>query len=41
MLRPPGKAEKVAKKVMKQKGVKIPPAKSNRDIKLQTPYLQH
>jgi hypothetical protein len=41
MLRPPGKAEKIAKQVMKQKGIKIPKATSNDKTKLQTPYLQH
>lgn len=41
MLRPSGKAEKIAKQVMKNKGVKIPPAKSMQKTKLQTPYLQH
>lgn len=41
MLRPPGKAAKIATQVMKQKGIKVPPAKSNETVKIQTPYLQH
>jgi hypothetical protein len=41
MLRPPGKAEKIAKKVMKNKGVKIRPAKEMQKTKLTGPYLQH
>jgi len=40
MLRPPGKATKIAKQVMKQKGVKIREPKSEKKP-LQTPYLQH
>lgn len=41
MLKPPGKAEKIAKKVMKSKGVEQPASKSKKLEKLQTPYLQH
>lgn len=41
MLRPSGKAQKIAEKVMKRKGVKIPKAKEKESTKLQTPYLQH
>lgn len=41
MLRPPGKAEKIAKKVMKNKGVAVPNAKSTQKVTLTTPYLQH
>lgn len=41
MLRPSGKAEKIAKKVMKQKGVAVRPAKSMKKDPLRTPYLQH
>jgi len=41
MLRPSGKAEKIAKKVMKQKGVKVPNASAYQKTKLQTSYLQH
>jgi hypothetical protein len=41
MLRPEGKFYKVAKKVLKEKGVKLPPKKSNEKITLQPPYLQH
>jgi hypothetical protein len=40
MLRPPGKATKIAKKIMKEKGIKVRDAKSQK-TKLQTPYLQH
>lgn len=41
MLRPSGKAEKIAKKVMKQKGVKVPNSKAYEKTKPSTPYLQH
>ena len=41
MLRPAGKPEKIAKDVMKKKGVKVRPAKSNKKTTLQGPYLQH
>jgi len=41
MLRPSGKAEKIAKKVMKSKGIKVPNARSDRRKQLDTPYLQH
>lgn len=41
MLRPPGKAQKIAKNVMKQKGVKVRPPRSKEHKPLQTPYLQH
>lgn len=41
MLRPPGKPYKIAKDVMKNKGIKIRDPKANETKKLQTPYLQH
>ncbi len=41
MLRPPGKAEKIAKKVLKEKGIKVPKASAYEKTKLTTPYLQH
>lgn len=41
MLRPKGKATKIAEKVMKQQGIKIPKGKSQPEKQLQTPYLQH
>jgi hypothetical protein len=41
MLRPAGKAEKIAKMVMKNKGVKVPDSKAYQKKPLQTPYLQH
>lgn len=40
MLRAPGKAQKISKKVMKNKGVQQSPPKSDKKP-LQTPYLQH
>lgn len=41
MLRPKGKAEKIAKEVMKKQGIKVPPATSQDKVPLKTPYLQH
>jgi len=41
MLRPKGKAEKVAKAVMKKKGVKLEEGKQLPKMKLKGPYLQH
>lgn len=41
MLRPSGKASKIAKSIMKNKGIKIRPPKANEKTKMQTPYLQH
>ena len=41
MLRPSGKAEKIAKKVMRSKGVKVEKAKSVTKTKLTGPYLLH
>ena len=42
MLRPKGKAQKIAKSVMKGKGIAIPSGKSQKeDTKQQTPFLQH
>jgi len=40
-LKPPGKAYEIAKKVLKQKGIKVPPRESMQQIKLKGPYLQH
>lgn len=41
MLRPSGKPYKIAKQIMKTKGVKVKNPKSNESKTLQTPYLQH
>lgn len=41
MLRPPGKAQKIAEKVMKGKGIKVSKPRSMQKGKLDTPYLQH
>lgn len=42
MLRPGGKAKKIADKVMKSKGVKLPPAKKNiKKAGFVGPSLQH
>lgn len=41
MLRPPGKAYQVAKKVLKQKGVKVPKPKEMEPIKFKYPSLKH
>lgn len=41
MLRPGGKAQKIAEKVMKNKGVKIPKKKKMEKTVLTGPYLQH
>jgi hypothetical protein len=41
MLRPGGKAYKIAKTVMKQKGIKVPTPKEMAPTKPLTPYLQH
>jgi hypothetical protein len=41
MLRPPGKPQKIAEKVMKGKGVKIPASKQMETLKMKGPYLQH
>lgn len=41
MLRPPGKPEKVATNVMKNKGVKVPKPKQTEKTPPTTPYLQH
>ena len=40
MLRPPGKAEKIAKQIMKNKGVKVPPAKSKEKVNIPIPTMQ-
>jgi hypothetical protein len=41
MLRPKGKATKVAEKVMKGKGIKVRSPVSNEKTKPVDPYLQH
>lgn len=41
MLRPSGKAEKIAKKVMKSKGIKVEKTQSMTKTKLKGPYLLH
>jgi hypothetical protein len=41
MIRPGGKATKIAQKVMKNKGIKVRKGQEYEPIKLQTPYLQH
>jgi hypothetical protein len=41
MLRPGGKAKKIADKVMKSKNVKLPPPKAMKKEALTGPYLQH
>lgn len=41
MIRKKGKAAEISKSVMKQKGIETPKASKNKDIKMQTPYLQH
>ncbi len=41
MLRPPGKPYKIAKAVLKNKGIKVRDPKAYEKTKLQTPYLQH
>jgi hypothetical protein len=40
MLRPKGKAQKIAEAVMKSKAIKIPKTKSKK-LKATGPYLQH
>ncbi len=41
MLRPPGKAYKIAKKVLKEKGVKVPKRKVIQKTTQKGPYLLH
>jgi len=41
MIRPGGKPQKVAEKVMKGKGVKVPKKKQMEKTVLTGPYLQH
>ena len=41
MIRPGGKAQKIAEKVMKTKAVKIDKAKKPKKMILTGPYLQH
>jgi hypothetical protein len=41
MIRPQGKAQKIAKQVLKTKGVKVAKPKSDEKTKLTGPYLLH
>ena len=41
MLRPKGKAQKIAKQVMKDKGVKVVDPKKMEKTTMTGPYLQH
>ncbi len=41
MLRPSGKAQKIAESVLKKKGVKVTKPKANQKTKLSGPYLLH
>jgi hypothetical protein len=41
MIRPPGKAQKIAKEVLRKKGVKVAKPKAEEKTKLKGPYLQH
>jgi hypothetical protein len=41
MVRPAGKAKKIAIKVMKGKGIKVPVAANEKMKPLTQPYLQH
>lgn len=41
MLRAAGKAQKIAKKVMKGKGIEVRKQSGVKKSQLQTPYLQH
>jgi hypothetical protein len=41
MLRAAGKAQKIAERVMKGKGIKVRKQTGEKKTKLQTPYLQH
>lgn len=41
MLRPKGKAQKIAKQVMKNKGVKVEDSSKMKKTTLTGPYLQH
>lgn len=41
MLRPAGKAYKIAKKVLRQEGVKVRKPKAMQATKVKGPYLQH
>lgn len=41
MLRPPGKARKIAQVVMKGKGVKVLASDRMEKVKVNGPYLQH
>ena len=41
MLRPPGKAYEIAKKVLKKKGIKVPKRDVIQKTTLKGPYLTH
>ena len=41
MLRPPGKAQKIAQAILKKKGVKIEKSKANEKLKVKGPDLLH
>jgi hypothetical protein len=41
MVRPKGKAQKIAEKIMGKKGVRIPKSKPPEKMKDLGPYLQH
>jgi len=41
MIRPPGKPTKIAKEVMKKKGIKVPKEQRVERMKPTTPFLQH
>lgn len=41
MLKPPGKAQEVAKKVLKEKGIKVPKKSGIQKTTITGPYLQH
>lgn len=40
MLRPPGKAYEVAKKVLKQQGIKLPKREVIERVKVKAPFMQ-
>lgn len=41
MLRPAGKAYKVAQSVLKNKGINVPKPREYEKLKISMPYLQH
>ena len=40
-LRPPGKAYEIAKKILKEQGVKVPKRDVIQPVTIRGPYLQH